>query len=387
MAREAPETIKVNLFKNYVGDAQYSMLSYADQLKRGLGLCYADDCQVIVHTPAEMSLSNILRKSSIGKKCNSYWNRFVSHPILAKKIYDGINHITDHNNSYLINYLNPLKTVVTCHDMIHFRIPDKRKNSRFFLLRNMIRKYTSSGLKKAARIIADSQNTKKDIIELFDVQPEKIIVIYPGIRECFCEIKDEDMLKEAREKLGVTWDRTILHVGENSHYKNIDAILYALKMLNIEKHSKVHFVKVGSDFTIHQKKLIAGLKIKDYVHFFGNLNDSDVNLVYNICDVLVFPSLYEGFGWPPLEAMACATPVISSGMGSLKEVVGDAAILIMPHDYIGIAQAILDLLSDSDMRQNKIKQGLDNIKRFGWKKMSDQIFQVYREVDIGLNNG
>ena len=376
-----PEKIKVNLLMNYIGDAQYSMLSYATQLEDSLCFHFRDTCQTAVFTPAETSFDKIMRKSRIGKKMDSYWNRFVEHPMIAKRISDGINHITDHNNSYLIRYLDPGRTVITCHDLIYFRIQDKERFDKSSLSpRHIIRKYTVSGLKKAAKIIADSENTKRDIIDLFDLTSDIIMVIYPGIRHCFNKIKDKDTIHRGKERLHFDWDKTILHVGTNSYYKNIDAILYALKILHKEGNKEIHFVKVGKDFTPEQKDLILNLKIETYVHYLGNLGDDDLSMVYNLADVLVFPSLYEGFGWPPLEAMACGTPVVCSDKGSLSEVVGNAALIVNPYNYEEIAKAISVLISDPKIRHNKIVQGFDNIKRFDWKKTAEAVFELYKEI-------
>ncbi|MBU4306151.1 MAG: glycosyltransferase family 4 protein, partial [Candidatus Omnitrophica bacterium] len=170
-------------------------------------------------------------------------------------------------------------------------------------------------------------------------------------------------------------------------YKNVDAVLYALKILREKSGKDVHFVKVGADFTSRQKGLILKLKIKDRIHYLGNLDDSDLNLAYNLSDTLVFPSLYEGFGWPPLEAMACGTPVVCSNRGSLKEIVGNSAIFRDPSDHEGIADAVLFLMSDPEARQNKIRRGFDNVKRFDWKKAAESVFQVYKGVEKECNNG
>jgi glycosyltransferase involved in cell wall biosynthesis len=380
------EKMKINLFTNYAGDAQYSMFFYAAHIEKNLKLYFMNNCKTAIFTPTETSFGKIIRRNSIGRKIDSYWNRFVKHPIIAKKASEGINHITDHNNSYLIKYLDPLRTVITCHDLVYFRNPDKKKNNKFPFLRHTIRKYTVSGLKKAAKIIADSENTKKDIVELTDVPSDNIVVIYPGVRPCFNRIKDAGILSSGRKRLNFRWGKTILHVGENLYYKNIDVILYALKILCEGSGKEIHFVKVGKDFNSEQKDLILKLGIESHVHYMGNLDDSDLNLIYNLSDVLVFPSLYEGFGWPPLEAMACGTPVVCSNKGSLKEVVGDSAIFVEPYDREGFARAILVLMADGEIRQNKIKQGFENIKRFDWKRMTEAVFRVYQEVENGRKN-
>ena len=382
------EKIKVNLLTNYAGDAQYSMLSYATQLEESLQLYFTDSCQTAVFTPVGKSLNGIMRRNRIGGKLDSYWKRFVKFPMISRGISGDINHVTDHNNSYLIKYLDPKRTVVTCHDLIYFCIPGiEGKIKSRLSLQHIIRKYTVSGLIKAAKIIAVSENTKKDIVELFDMSPERITVIHPGIRSCFYKIKDMQLLHSGKERLHFHWDKTILHVGENSYYKNFDAILHALKILSESGSNEIHFVKAGKDFTSEQKSLIRNLKIGKYVHYLGNLCDDDLNLVYNLSDVLVFPSLYEGFGWPPLEAMACGTPVVCSDRGSLGEIVGDAALIVDPHSYENIAEAISVLMSNPEVCQDKVLQGFDNIKRFDCKKMAEAVFQVYHEILEGCRNG
>ena len=256
--------IKVNLLTNYSGDSQYSMLVYAAQLEKSLGQYFMDHCQTAVFSPMQTSFGKNIRKNLIGKKLDSYWNRFVKHPIIAKSLSGGINHIIDHNNSYLIKYLDPSRTVITCHDLIYFVSPDRKINNKFLFPRHIIRKYIISGLKSAAKIIADSENSKKDIMKLFDIPFDKITVIYPGIKSCFYKIENEHIFKREKKRLGFNWDKTILHVGENLHYKNINVIFYSLKTLHERNGQKIHFVKVGKDFTSQQKDLIRKIRIGHY---------------------------------------------------------------------------------------------------------------------------
>ena len=373
--------IKVNLFTNYTGDAQFSMLAYAEQLEKSLRFSFPDQCELSVHAPSDNSFGSIARRFPAGRKMASYWNRFVIHLLIAKKISGGINHITDHNNSYLIRYLDPERTVITCHDLIYFRIPDDKGEKRNrFSLRHAVRNYTVSGLPKAARIIADSENTKRDIMEVFGIPGERIEVVYPGIKSCFRRIEDREILNKGKEKFGLHYGKTILHVGQSYYNKNIEGILHALYVLHGKGEKSIHLVKAGKDFSPGQKELILRLGMGNYVHYLGDLTDEDLNLLYNLVDALVFPSLYEGFGWPPLEAMACGTPVVCSDRGSLKEIAGDAALIVDPYNHEEISEAITLLLSNPSVRKEKIRQGFENVKRFDWRKTAEAVFNVYNKV-------
>jgi len=374
--------IKVNLFKNYQGDNQISMLIYGDKLEQYLKLGFSKDCSIEVYSPQYSKLAKTFNGFLLAKKMFSYWKRFVEYPYIASKVKNGVNHIVDHNSSYLINYLDPEKTVVTCHDLIFFRLNSRQQEcTKFIRAREKVRKYTTSGLLKARKIIADSENTKKDIIELTGRNPDDISVIYPGVNSCFYKITDEKLLEFQKIKLGVNFPFVILHVGENSSYKNIEGILYSLEIILSRKlYNNIHFVKVGKDFTSKQYNLIQKLKLINNVHYLGILNNETLALIYNLSNVLVFPSWYEGFGWPPLEAMACGIPVVCSNEGSLKEIVDDAACIIKPEDYERIANAVCRLINDFDFRNKIIKRGFENAKRFDWCETVKKVFNIYLEI-------
>jgi glycosyltransferase involved in cell wall biosynthesis len=143
----------------------------------------------------------------------------------------------------------------------------------------------------------------------------------------------------------------------------------------------VWFVKAGSDLFPADKKLIDELNLGGNVRFVGNPgSDEDLAGLYHMADVFAFPSIYEGFGWPPLEAMACGIPVVASSAGSLPEVLGDAALFVNAHDVMGLAEAIGRCLGDGSLRSELISRGLNRAAAFKWARTADKTIEVYRRV-------
>jgi glycosyltransferase involved in cell wall biosynthesis len=137
---------------------------------------------------------------------------------------------------------------------------------------------------------------------------------------------------------------------------------------------------VGKGLTTEQRKLARELRVLDRIRELGVLDNEELQAVYWAADVLVFPSLWEGFGWPPLEAMASGTPVVCSDRGSLGEVVGDAALIVNPDEPQAIAEGIARVLDEEQLRQSLVLKGLQRAKLFTWERAAEQTFQVYREV-------
>jgi glycosyltransferase involved in cell wall biosynthesis len=211
--------------------------------------------------------------------------------------------------------------------------------------------------------------------------PERLHVVYNGLHERFRRrISDYKVLSEARSHFGFTWSVTILHVGKCTFYKNIEGIIKSLALLPDGLRNHVHFVKVGEDFTQAQRNLIHRLGLSERVHFLGQLSVEDLVLLYNVADLLLFPSLYEGFGWPPLEAMACGTPVVCSDRGSLKEVVGEAALMVNPEDPKSIANSVESILTDAELREKLVNCGLERAKQFNWATNAEQVLEIYNKI-------
>lgn len=269
------------------------------------------------------------------------------------------------------------KVIVTCHDIISILFP---KNlplwSRLFYSKWMPFSY-----RRADMIIADSERTKKDIIKYLKIDPGKIKVIYLATSTDFKSVKDKNIIDTVKNKYK-TGQKYFIHVGTLEPRKNLSFLVKAFS----------HAVKEGIDenLVIVGKKgwyyaglfqLVTVLGLKNRVIFTGYADESDIPVLYSGATALTFPSLYEGFGFPPLEAMSCGTPVISSNTSSLPEVVGEAGILIPPKNEKIWADKMIQVSINKKLAQELSKKGLIQAKKFSWEKTAKETVQVYQEVN------
>lgn len=280
------------------------------------------------------------------------------------------------------NYLIPFRkkgfsTIATIHDLVAFLFPETvpKKYSLYmkFIIRNVV-KYSN-------KIIVDANSTKADLIRLFKVSEDKISVIYGGVSRKFYP-GDELSVKEIKLRLNLP-DNFILHVGNLEPRKNFKGIIDAFySILQQKKFKGLKLVLTGQKGWLYKGilKNIEKKGIMDSITFTGYVDSEDLPALYSAARLFIFPSYYEGFGLPVLEAMACGTPVITSNVSSLPEVAGDSAILVDPTNTDEIADSIERLLEDEDLRQIFIKKGLERAKHFFWEKTAKELLNVYEEV-------
>ena len=236
------------------------------------------------------------------------------------------------------------------------------------------------GLKKAQKIISISKKTKEDLIKYFNIKPSKIKVIHLGIDEKFKPIINLQKLNSFATKNNLPRsNKYILYVGSSVKRKNVDKIIMAFNKLKRVGHKNLKLLLITS-LSDEIKKLIAKYKLNEEIYIRSNVEDWELVYFYNIASVFVFPSLYEGFGFPPLEAMACGCPVICSNISSLPEVVGNATLMINPNNIDDLVQAIITVLNNDDIRKTLIKKGFDQVKKFSWEKTAQEVLKVYEKI-------
>jgi glycosyltransferase involved in cell wall biosynthesis len=237
----------------------------------------------------------------------------------------------------------------------------------------------------AARIIAISEHTKRDLIKHTGYDPDRIAVIPHGIDRRFRPLVDRAQ-QQIRQGLGVPEDdRIILHVGNCAPYKNLPGLLKTFALVRHRVREPVYLIRIGPPFTASQGRLAERLRLDGQILRQERLSLDDLVNLYNIADVLLFPSLYEGLGLPVAEAMACGLPVVASNAASIPEVLGQGQLTFAPDDIEGMADAVVGLFENAALRQTLIEKGLHRARRFSWTLVAQQVLTVYEQVwkDVG----
>jgi len=268
------------------------------------------------------------------------------------------------------------KIVVTCHDLISVFFPQNLPLfSRLFYSRWMPYSYRAADI-----IIASSEHTKKDIISLLKIPEEKITVIHLAASKDFRPIRQSKKIKKVQRRYKTSPDY-ILHVSTIEPRKNLPFLVRAFALARREG--------IDSNLVITGKKgwyyddlfrLVTDLHLEKKVIFTGYVADDDMPALYSGAKAFVFPSLYEGFGLPPLEAMACGTPVVSSTTSSMPEVIDQAGILISPHDEMLWAKSIVKVLKDKGLAKTMSGWGPRQAKKFSWEETARKTIEVYGKV-------
>ncbi len=238
-------------------------------------------------------------------------------------------------------------------------------------------------IKKADIIIADSYSTKRDIVKFFRIKEEKIKVVYLGVESRFHPISN---VEEYRLRNNLP-SKMILNVGTLEPRKNVAALIRAFKKLKGRGLKDYKLVIAGDKGWLY-KRIFDEVKSNDLqeeVLFLGIVEDEDMPMLYNCADIFVYPSLYEGFGLPPLEAMACGIPVITSNTSSLPEVIGNAGIMVDPDDINALCKAMYNVLKDKKLWHQMSNKGLERAKLFSWEETAKKVLEIY-DLAIAKNN-
>lgn len=291
-------------------------------------------------------------------------NRLLSERLLSKD-GDIIFHPT-YYDPYFLERIGNNPYVVTVHDMIHEKFPDS------FVDAEVMSRNKQIVIKNASRIIAISQNTKNDIIELLGINADKIDVIYHGTSM-------DGHIKPHRLTLP---QKYLLYVGDRTKYKNFNRFIKAFASISHTYHD-LYVICTAPLLKDSEIKMIDELGLKDRVTSM-KVNDRDLAELYARAEMFVYPSLYEGFGIPILEAFSCQCPVALSNTSCFPEIADNAGLYFDPYSETSIADAIITLLEDKQVCKELIKRGNDRLKHYSWERASRQTETVYREI---ISNG
>jgi len=293
--------------------------------------------------------------------------------------------------SHVLPLIHPPRSVVTVHDLGFRYYPQAHT-----LFQNLyLRWSTRYNARAATRIVADSEATRRDLLRAYAVPADRIVVVYPGRDESLAPVTDPQIVDAARARYGLS-TRYILYVGTLHPRKNLVRLVKAFAALlgsldstpehradgTLDGDGELQLVLAGQKGWLYEEIFgeVRKLGLEDRVVFTGYMPEADLPSVLSGALAFVFPSLYEGFGLPVLEAMACGIPVVCSNVSSLPEVGGDAALLIDPLDVEALAGAMYQVISDEALRDKLVEGGMEQIRRFSWRQCASQVLEVLEDA-------
>lgn len=270
----------------------------------------------------------------------------------------------------------PIPTLLTVHDLSFLHYPETFPQRLVTYLNRVV----PWSIRRATHLLADSEATRADLVALWQVPPQKITVLYSGVHERFQPVHDAGRLTAVRRQYGLPPAPLILAVGTVQPRKNYQMLIRAFRPL--ADHHPHHLAIAGGRGWLVEE-MVAEVKrqgLDGRVHFTGFVADADLPALYSAAELFVFPSLYEGFGLPLLEAMACGVPVITSNASSLPEVAGEAACQLPPQSEAAWTEAMGHLLADEEARARWVAAGFEQVKRFSWPESARRLRQIYAQL-------
>lgn len=283
-----------------------------------------------------------------------------------------------HEPHYVLPPATRCRRVVTIHDCIHLMFPQYLPN-RLAPLYARAAMWTAT--RQADRIVTVSEASRRDIVRLCGVAPERIEVIYNALDRRFSDPPDEAHIDRVRQRYQL--DRPfLLYVGNIKPHKNLERLIVAFALARAAGPDDLRLIVIGDELSRYPvlRQTVHRHQLDKHVRFLGFQPASTLIAFYRLAHAFVFPSLYEGFGLPPLEAMACGTPVVTSNVSSLPEVAGDAALLVDPYDVEAIADGIRRIVHDEALRRELTTRGLERVRRFSWEAAARRTHAIYMAV-------
>ena len=304
----------------------------------------------------------------------------IAFPLFIRRLRPDVCHIPLN----VVPLLMPKPFVITVHDMSSLLFEDQAGDHRRLRLYRFRR-----GLERAARVIAVSNATRRDIEDLFGVRPDKIRQIHNAPDPRFLADgppPGEGERQHLLERFQIHYP-FLLYVGTIRPQKNIPRLVEAFAVLrgDLEAHpdyADLRLIIIGDEISRHPavRRTVIQTRMEQFVRFLGFVTFDTLRVFYAAAAAFVFPSLYEGFGLPPLEAMASGTPVVTSNISSLPEVVGNAAVLVNPENVFEIAKGIREALTNGGLRATLVQRGRLQARRFSWETTAQQVLSIYEEV-------
>ena len=269
-----------------------------------------------------------------------------------------------------------IPTLLTVHDLSFLHFPDTFTPSLVAYLNKVVPR----SVKRASHVLADSEATKSDLLQAYDVPAEKVTVLYSGVSNDFRPVSDKRLLRHVRQKYGIGERSDVFSVSTLQPRKNYQMLIRAFKMVAARRPHTL--VIAGGKGWLYEQIVdeIAHQELEGRVLLVGFAADEDLPALYSGASLFAYPSVYEGFGLPLLEAMACGVPVLNSSASCLPEVAGDATVQLSPHDQQAWSEAMVSLLEDSPRRASMVAAGFLQARRFTWARAAQELRSLYARL-------
>lgn len=365
--------MKIGIYARHLSGISGGVKEYAQSMISNLIHCLRDeDMLYIIHNSDEKHFTS--KENKVEEIIIYSKNRLVCDFILAPSIINKLKLDVVWFIHNTIPFFIKSKKIVTIHDLAYYlpqhnayKLPDS------LYMRFMIK----NSCKRADKIIAVSENTKRDIVQLLNIKEEKIKIIYEGVEDKFTKVTEEKKLKNIKEKYNLP-DRFILNTGSITPRKNILNLIKAFNRISNDNKG-IHLVLTGGIGWKNSKETDL-INNHPRIKKTGHVDSQDMPALYSLAELLIYPSVYEGFGLPIIEAQSCGCPVISSNTSSLVEVGGDSVYYINPNNEKDISEAMLKVITSKELKEELIKKGNTNIKRFSWEKAANEVLQLCCEI-------
>ena len=301
------------------------------------------------------------------------WEQFIQPLALRRAGVDLL-----HALAFVAPLAAPCPFIVTVYDLSFLRYPEAfRPLNRWYLTQ-----FTAHSVKRARAVITISESTRQDVINFLGVSPDRVYPVYCGTDQKFRPLPAPEV--EAFKKARQLPDNFILYLGTLEPRKNVDGLIRAYAHWREREPAAPPLIVAGGKGWYYNKifELVESLNLAEAIHFPGYISHEELPLWYNAASLFVYPSFFEGFGLPVLEAMACGTPVITSTVSSLPEVAGrdGAARLVNPTEHETLAEAMARLMADADLRASMSERGLAQAAKFRWEKTARETVAIYQKV-------
>ena len=370
----------IHLVANYRPDGQLSMQRYADCLERGL----REAGVPVEMIRPEPILGRFAGSNQILAKWLGYVDKLILFPLRLRSVLASpysLVHITDHSNAFWVPHTGRTQTLITCHDMMAIlSAQGKIAQNRTRLSGRLLQRHILNGLRQARHMICISHNTEKDLRDLVPCDGRDIRTILYQLNHDYQPLS-RATATELATRHGIPFGEgpVILYVGNNSWYKNRDGMLRAFKLVAAQ-HQEATLLVIGDPFNEKQLAFLSENGLENRVRHTHPVNSEVLAAAYSLASVFLFPSYYEGFGWPPIEAQACGCPVVSTHGGALGEVLGDSALIADPDDHSQLANHLLEVLRNPQTRDRLVAAGQRNVERFRPPRMVEDYLKRYREL-------